>query len=156
MALAALLTIVVLAVYGGYLGWSALTGDDTTAAVPEGNGFVASAGRAAASGREAIRLGIDHRRVDLQYDFYDAVSAEIDKVQAEQANLERLHARAASTRADILRSSIDATTQLATAMTKWRDAIFGQRLGNAAPAEAAIVSAITQLDADVGRWTPEG
>jgi hypothetical protein len=152
---AAVLSVVVLASYGGYMAWKTITDDDRPGRLPTGNGFVASSERAVFAGRIAIGLGVNLRILKDAYQFRDDVNRTIDTVRAERANLKRRSTRASGVRADIVRSSIEATDRLEAGIAQWRDAIFSLRLGNAAPAESAIESAIAQLEANVARWNSE-
>lgn len=142
----------VLAAYGAFLAVERVRGDDPPVPAASGNGFVASTERAIASGRLAIRLGIDLRTLGEAYVFRDAVNTEIERVRTERLHLEELVPRTRPPRADTLQSAIQAMDRLENAMAQWRDAIFLLRLGNVDAAQAAINSAIADLETAIGSW----
>jgi len=152
MVLAAALTALILIGYGGYTAWNAITGTDAPVAVDTGNGFVASADRAALTGQLAVGMGVNLRILKDTNNFLGGMNQSIDRLRTERANLERLAAKATGARADILQSSIQATVSMETGMVQWRDGIVNLRLGGIAAAESTIETAVAQLQSDVGRW----
>lgn len=144
--------------FGGYSAWGALTGGDDAppAALPTGTGYADSANRAAFHANVAILLGLNLRILKDAYRFQYDVNKEIEGLRAERANLERLATGATGARADILRSSIQATQTLETGMTQWRDAIFNLRLGAVEPAQSVIETGVAQLEASIERWRSLG
>jgi hypothetical protein len=146
--------VLILIAYGGYTGWNALVGggDKTESALPTGTGYAASAERARFNANIAIILGVNLRIVKDSGRFLQDVNRTIDGVRAERANMEKLATTATGPRADILRSSIEATRTMDTGMSRWRDAIYNLRLGGVDGAESMIRSGIAQIDTDLERW----
>ena len=150
--LAAALTALILVGYGGYTAWNAITATNAPAPVDTGNGFVASADRAALTGQLAVGMGVNLRILKDGNNFLIGMNQSIDQLRVERANLERLATRASGARADILASSVQATVAMETGMVQWRDGIVNLRLGSIAAAESTIETAVAQLQSDVGRW----
>jgi hypothetical protein len=151
IALALLLTIVILLGYGAYVAYDQLTGNDTPAAQATDD-YVASAETAISHGLWSVAMGINFHNLKDSYILRNQFNTEIDTVRSQRANLEALLPNVLGPRADTVRASIQSMSQLEAAIGQWRDAIFLLRLGSVDDAQASIESAVAALQQQVDTW----
>jgi hypothetical protein len=151
IALAIVLTLVVLVGFGAYVAYDKVRGDDT-AAVQDGTGYANSVQTAMSHGQWAIGMGVNFHNLKDSYVLRNQFNAEINTVRTQRANLESMLPNVLGPRADTVRASIQSMSELETALGQWRDAIFLLRLGNVDDAQSAIESAVAQLQQQLDTW----
>jgi len=148
------LTVLILAGYGVYVGYDKLIADGAPTA-DTGTGYVPSVESAIGHGQWSIEIGVGFHNLADSYVLRDDFNGEIQKVSAQRANLEALLPNVLGPRADTVRASIQTMSELETAIGQWRDAIFLLRLGNVDHAQAAIESSIAQLQQQLDAWNSQ-
>ena len=154
IALALLLTVVILVGYGAYAAYDKLTGDDAPTAQGS-DGYLTSTQTAISHGQWSIAMGINFHNLKDSYILRNQFNTEIDTIRAQRASLEALLPNVLGPRADTVRASIQTMSELETAIGQWRDAIFLRRLGNVDDAQASIESAVGALQQQVDTWNSQ-
>ena len=154
VALAVLLTVVILVGYGAYVAYDKIRGDSTPAA-QDSTGYVASVQTAMSHGQWAIGMGLNFHSLKDSYVLRSQFNTEINTIRTERANLEALLPNVLGPRADTVRASIQTMSELEAALGQWRDAIFLLRLGTVDNAQSAIESANAQLQQQLDTWNSQ-
>ena len=155
IALAIVLTLVILVGYGAYVAYDKIRGDSSPTAASDGTGYVASVETAMSHGQWAIGMGVNFHNLKDSYVLRNQFNNEINTVRTERANLEALLPNVLGARADTVRASIQTMSELETALGQWRDAIFLLRLGNVDNAQSEIASAVAQLQQQLDTWNSQ-
>src|SRR3954469_8466329 len=137
IALAVLLTVVVLVGYGAYVAYDKIRGDSSPSA-QDSTGYAASVETATAHGDWAIGMGLNFHNLKDSYVLRNQFNAEINTVREERAHLESLLPNVLGARADTVRASIESMNDLESALGQWRDAIFLLRFGNLGRAQTGV------------------
>jgi hypothetical protein len=154
VALALVLTFVMLAAYGGYVLYDRVIKSDASTTA-SGNSFVASSERAMAQGGAIVAAGLEFRSLRESYVLRDQMTVMIDGVRTERANVESVLATTSGPRADTASAALQTMNELTTAMTQWRDAIFNLRFGGIDNTQAAIEGAIARLQQHIDAWNAQ-
>jgi hypothetical protein len=141
---AALVTVIVL---GGYFAYTAVVDDSSPA-----SRYVDATEQIEDRARNVVQMGSDLRLLGLVYVFRDQVNGEIQQIDGARTTIEHTAARLEPKLRGVADQTIATVDDLQNALARYRDAIFLIRLGDVAPAEAAINDTLGRLDAQIAQW----
>ena len=154
VALALLLTVVIVVGYGASVAYDKIRGDGAPAA-SDSTGYVGSVQTAMSHGQWVIGMGLNFHNLKDSYVLRNQFNTEMNTIRTQRSNLETLLPNVPGARADTVRASIQSMNDLETAVGQWRDAIFLLRLGNVDGAQSAIETAVAQLQQQLDTWNSQ-